>query len=131
MFQRNMNLNLIYFYYNSLQIFTIRNSASTMLERNTLEIILVSQATHNQPVSLYIYSKVKVYKWNLDGGSIVYFFYYSFSGDHPAAMYHEHRSSSTIPYRDPRLYGLVLLIEILFYSTMLFWKLVPGLLFAD
>lgn len=42
-----------------------------------------------------------------------------FKGDHPAAMYHEHRSSSTIPYRDLRLYAWVLLVEFLFSSTML------------
>ncbi|XP_021699805.1 uncharacterized protein LOC5569022 [Aedes aegypti] len=40
-----------------------------------------------------------------------------FKGDHPAAMYHEHRSSSTIPYRDERLLGLVLLVKMLSFST--------------
>ncbi|XP_062541521.1 lachesin-like [Armigeres subalbatus] len=42
-----------------------------------------------------------------------------FKGDHPAAMYHEHRSSSAIPYRDERLFGLLLTIAILVYKTML------------
>ncbi|XP_058458635.1 uncharacterized protein LOC131435115 isoform X1 [Malaya genurostris] len=41
-----------------------------------------------------------------------------FKGDHPAAMYHEHRSSSAIPYRDKRLFEFVLCIIVLFCSIL-------------
>ncbi|XP_053686475.1 uncharacterized protein LOC128736015 [Sabethes cyaneus] len=40
-----------------------------------------------------------------------------FKGDHPAAMYHEHRSSSVTPYRDKMLFNWVL-----FVGFALCWK---------
>jgi hypothetical protein len=45
------------------------------------------------------------------------FYFYTLTGDHPAAMYHEHRSSATQPYRDK---SSILLDKIFYVYFVLF-----------